>query len=1163
MSSPPPSSPPSSPPPPSSPALLAKLLFLLAPLRVAAESESRLRDATHTIGWDLEAAGVDLPDAVRKLRELASDIDTLMHFSGEPPKELEDYLKLLDAAARVFENLRDLGGLFDGAGDVDFSELGRDLLDDLVLGSWYRFAPLSFAVANILTLIQEAPEATEIVAGGRIVRHRRPKARVRFDRLGPLLRDPARVLREEYFSVNGLTDRQAAFTAADRLFPRLAFLARQLGLGAHYGLPPEVPTEGDANFLQDLDHMLTIFGVPEDGGPAFGASFMLSSEPGARGLIVSPFGQITFQRQFESLMFSLETSATVKGLLLGENIELRDGGSLQLRCHAESANVEDQSTTLGGTSGSGLQIGTARVEGELEITNDSVNATLGLLFDHVRLQIAPGDGDSFLSSVLPREGMNTDVSLGISWSTQHGFHFSGSAALDVTLPVQAHFGPVRLDSINLAIAIQGSAIRAHVAVTAGLVLGPFAVQVDRLGLAALIEFPENGGNLGVADVDLDFKPPVGLGLSINAPTVTGGGFVSFDPDKGEYSGVLELAIAEKIAVKGIALLTTKLPGGGKGYSLIIIIFVEGFTPIQLGFGFALIGIGGLLAINRSFDEEALRAGLKSHALDSVMFPADPVRNAPQIVSNLNRLFPPASGHHLFGPMVQLAWGTPPLITADLALVLEFGARRRLLILAQVLSVLPRPDHELLRLQMDAVGVVDFDQSTAALDATLHDSRLLNKFAITGDMAMRLKWDSSPNFALAVGGLHPAFNPPPNFPKLARVSIDLSSGDNPRLRCESYFALTSNTVQFGARAELFASAAGFSVHGEIGYDVLIQFDPFAFIADFHAQLQLKRGSTNLFKVELKGSLSGPRPLHINGKATFSILWWDFSVRIDKVLVSGEKPPLPAPIEVLPRLKEALRNPANWTTKLPPAQSHPLVQLRAGVTATGDVVLLHPLGTLTIKQGVVPLNLAINRFGQAAPADGNRFRITAANLGGTEQTLAPVTDFFAPGQFIAMTDTEKLARPSFESMEAGITFGSEEIDFSKQPADWLEVKAIEFETWLVDDDTRVPHRSPAELPKPAQPKIFYQLSRDLLLKQALFGAAGRSELRRSGTAKYRVTTAGKYQVSKEGWSIVATDDLSTVRQPANYSDAEQALEEIKRDTPEHATRFQILRLSEIKK
>ncbi|HEY2963563.1 MAG TPA: DUF6603 domain-containing protein, partial [Pyrinomonadaceae bacterium] len=307
--------------------------------------------------------------------------------------------------------------------------------------------------------------------------------------------------------------------------------------------------------------------------------------------------------------------------------------------------------------------------------------------------------------------------------------------------------------------------------------GPFSATLREIGVHA--RFIAKLSGTGPSVTDRSFKPPNTIGIAVDADAVKGGGLIgrTVDAQKEEYSGILELEIAEKISVKAVALLTTRTAEAGQGYSFVAIVFVEGFTPIQLGFGFALIGIGGLLGINRSFDEEALRAGLKSHALDSVMFPADPVRNAPQILSNISKLFPPASGHYLFGPMVQIAWGTPALITADVALVLEFGARRRLLILAQVLSILPRPDRELVRLQMDAVGVLDFDQGTAALDATLHDSRLLNKFALTGDMAMRLKWESSPNFALAVGGLHPAFNPPPNFPKLERIAINLSSGDN--------------------------------------------------------------------------------------------------------------------------------------------------------------------------------------------------------------------------------------------------------------------------------------------------------------------------------------------------------------------------------------------------
>ena len=92
------------------------------------------------------------------------------------------------------------------------------------------------------------------------------------------------------------------------------------------------------------------------------------------------------------------------------------------------------------------------------------------------------------------------------------------------------------------------------------------------------------------------------------------GFLSFDVAKGEYSGAMFLEFQGGIAVKAFGLLTTRMPDGGKGYSLVVIISAEGFTPIQLGFGFTLTGIGGLLAINRTFDEDgAARRAQESHA----------------------------------------------------------------------------------------------------------------------------------------------------------------------------------------------------------------------------------------------------------------------------------------------------------------------------------------------------------------------------------------------------------------------------------------------------------------------------------------------------------------------------------------------------------------------
>jgi hypothetical protein len=340
-------------------------------------------------------------------------------------------------------------------------------------------------------------------------------------------------------------------------------------------------------------------------------------------------------------------------------------------------------------------------------------------------------------------------------------------------------------------------------------------------------------------------------------------------------------------------------------------------------------------------------------------------------------------------------------------------------------------------------------------------------------------------------------------------------------------------------------------------VLIQLDPFQFIAEFYAQVQLKRGSSNLFKVKVQGALAGPRPLHVKAKATFEILWWDVSIRVDKTLVGGEKPPLPEPIDVLPRLKEALGNPGNWVAELPNGQ-RPMVSLREKPRAATEV-LLHPLGTLTVKQSVVPLDIDISRFGQAAPAGARRFTISSVSLGGNSQTLEPVKEFFAPAQFFEMSDDEKLSRPSFEPMAAGISLGSEEFALTSDGNDWLEVEAIKFETIIMNKEKNESRRS--------DPENLYQLTAELLSKQARFGAAGAAAIRRSGKAKYR-SVVGKHRIAKEGWSIVATESLTVEpvpgieeHKPLIYSEAVQALTKLKLQNPAKAAGLKILRLSEV--
>jgi hypothetical protein len=256
--------------------------------------------------------------------------------------------------------------------------------------------------------------------------------------------------------------------------------------------------------------------------------------------------------------------------------------------------------------------------------------------------------------------------------------------------------------------------------------------------------------------------------------------------------------------------------------------------------------------------------------------------------------------------------------------------------------------------------------------------------------------------------------------MQRAAIVFADSENLKLRSESYLAITSNTVQFGARLDLFARASKFSISGQAGYDVLIQFDPFHFIAAVYASLQLKAGSRSLFKVKFNGELSGPRPLRVRGKATFEILWWDYSVSFNTTLIGGSPPPPPPAIDVVPLLREALLQPASWSAALPERER--LVTLKEETT---QQIRIHPLSVLTVKQNVLPLGVRVSKYGNAPIVGGAReFRVARVQVGNSTANTKEVRDHFAPGQFKDMSDDEKLSSSSFEMLGAGVSIGADE-------------------------------------------------------------------------------------------------------------------------------------------
>ncbi len=100
----------------------------------------------------------------------------------------------------------------------------------------------------------------------------------------------------------------------------------------------------------------------------------------------------------------------------------------------------------------------------------------------------------------------------------------------MAIPTHLSLGPVEIPQMYLIGGFEDGGIPIEFSVDLSAALGPLQASVSRMGATADISFPEGGGNAGVAQIDVGFKPPTGVGLSIDAGVVKGGGYLYLDFD---------------------------------------------------------------------------------------------------------------------------------------------------------------------------------------------------------------------------------------------------------------------------------------------------------------------------------------------------------------------------------------------------------------------------------------------------------------------------------------------------------------------------------------------------------------------------------------------------------------------------------------------------------
>lgn len=1023
---------------------------LIIPLKEALEDESEFRSLLLDLGWSIPVPPISQAQIIiYSIDSLVSDLNNI----SESPSEM-DMVNLLLNVSEVYSAVKSFANAIanttDGIAPLQsefISEFPTDLFSYLIYKYLQAYYKKGFNVLKATNII------TFKLIPSNLSRPSYTQIKINYSRFGNLITDPLQLIKsfiqwnnEDYKFEN----------VSELLFNFFGSLRTPAVIGFHSSLEQSITFKEAFNDTYIIGNFLNIYLLSISIGNNYKfieglISAFEGEQTNEKGIVLEldiPEGTSLKQDITDTVSLQLNTSEIIGtrfGVQLNPSLQkfsylngISNNGKIELLIRKL---FEEPLRLFGQPEGTRLEVRDQAVSLFVK-PGEPLEYGIGYDLSGLALVIDPNGSDNFIKNIFGDKVRKIQFPITVQWSNTKGISFVGSGSFEFEVNTHFKIGSIEFTDVKVAIKApqDQNKVTADIGTNIKGDLSAIVFTVDNIGLRTTLDLDE--GNAGPFGIDIGFKPPTGVGLSIDAPPVKGGGFLNYDESTSTYTGGLELQFS-KISFTAIGIISTKLPGGESGYSLLVIVSVE-FTPLQIGMGFTINGIGGLLGLHRTSNPDALRSGIRYNTLDHILFPQNIVENANTIISNLGQVFPARKDQFMLGPMAKIGWGTPTLLTIDVGIVIEMPDPVRLLILGILRAQLPSAENAILRLQVNFLGIIDFKENYLSFDASLYDSKILT-FGLYGDMALRLNWGNRPNFLLSVGGFHPSYTPPPlNLPSMKRLTIVLADQNNLKIAVESYFAVTSNSAQFGAHVYAMARAGKFRAEGELWFNVLFQFSPFYFAADMGVKFAIKVGSKTLLGVYVALMLEGPDPWRAQGQATFKILFVKVKIRFNATFGRQRVEAIEA-VQIDDKIKEALMLPDNWETLLPD-QNNQMVAWRKEQEDENQSV--DPSGTIKINQRILPLNTVMEKFGSAAISDFNRYRIRNPRINSMNVASQDVQDYFARSEFTYMSDEEKLSRDGYELFDSGVVIGSTD----NHSAQYAVHKVCDFEEITIDSGYR---------------------------------------------------------------------------------------------------------------
>lgn len=876
-------------------------------------------------------------------------------------------------------------------------------------------------VAEALTLLGVVDVTWEEAGGVVKVRH----LRIRWDRLRALTEDPGQVVMAAVLGrVNGLGDVQSLQVLLLLLVGDPGALLRQEYARKGFDALPT----GDGAGLGDLVALVNspVYLPLPTGGlsrtpPATGVHLVATSTdlplgPGDLGDLtvgavlpdgLLPTGPVTLAPGWQLVVEAPNGGQTrIVVAATGDRLDrdVRSSGPVGVHVTPQSPLGQD-AFLVGDPGGTHLAVGQVRLGVSLRSEPGTPLFTLLLTLAPVRF----GVGVDVLGPVAgglplpPAIVFSTDVRT--AFAQGHGLSSRGAGAglgVELTHALDLVIGgpgaglqvATVLVRLELEVGAEALFLRALMRLSARAELGPVSVTMSDAGAWVGRWTTGNAGLL----------PPTGIGISLDAGPVSGGGYLA-RVAPGVFGGALSLRI---LGIGAFAWGVHEELADGTT-SVVLLIGIRLPVPgIQVGFGFAVSGFGGLVGAHRRADLDRLREKLGNGTSGDVLFTDDPVRHAPRLLGELRALFPAARGSHVVGPTLQLNWLY--LLRLDVGLFLEIPSGK-VFVAGVGRYVVGTEDFALVRLRLDFVGGVDPTQGVLFFDGYLVDSTVLGVIRITGGIAFRLGVGASPFFVYSVGGFHPRFDARGlGVPALPRAGASVSLGIV-WLRQEMYLAVTSTSYQFGTRTEAGIKIGPIKVHGWVQFDALIQLKPFFFTARIDAGMAAEFAGTEFASIRVLGELSGPGPLVLHARGSVRVL-----VKISRsVTITLDSSP-PEHLETITNLAHHLAGELSRQENLRAEGTDPEIQLAPGAD---DPTLAVPVGALVWEQKRVPLQQLLERAEGQPLAPARTLHVGVA----TWRTV-PERDLFSHGTFAELSDAHQLATPTFVEAVAGFRLSAGE-------------------------------------------------------------------------------------------------------------------------------------------